>query len=176
MRAVVTHLEIRAPFPLRACEAAEDLPVGMQLDHILAPDIDEYRRVYDLIGSDWYWVNRKQMSDRQLQDIICDPRTEVYYLRFGDRVIGFLELNLRAMPAAEIVFIGLEKTYIGAGLGITLLRTALEKIRAKQAATIRIQTCTLDHPRAILLYQSHGFTPTSRQNVLLRDGRFEVVA
>lgn len=174
MRAAVTLLEMRAPFPERSLAEPAPLPSGLTFSHDPTPELSEYRAVYDLIGSDWYWVNRKAMRDAQLGPLISSDKTEIYYLKSGDRIIGFLELNFRNFPEVEIVFIGLEKTYIGQGLGLFLIRSALKIVQSRNAASIRIQTCTLDHPRAILLYQSHGFTAVSRQNVILKNDRFHI--
>ena len=52
----------------------------------------------------------------------------------------------------------------GAPLGSWLLKTAiLTAWERKCVSKLTVETCTLDHPRALALYQKHGFTPVRRE-------------
>jgi GNAT superfamily N-acetyltransferase len=62
---------------------------------------------------------------------------------------------------------------VGTGLGGRLLKVALAKGWARPGvARMTVNTCTLDHPRALDLYQRAGFVPLrteDRTRTLTRD-------
>ena len=87
----------------------------------------------------------------------------------GLKAIGFVELNLRFFPEIEIVFVGLVRVELGLGLGKKLVHAALHEILKNNPKRVIIQTCTLDHPRALPLYQRFGFRPYDRKEVVIVD-------
>ena len=160
------HMRARVRHPVRVhyldmalprLFAAPQWPKGMQVKRWAQPQPDFYRRLYDEVGRQWHWVSRRYWSDRKLAAELAPPATEIFVLWHKSRPIGFVELNWRLHPTAEIVFLGLVGDAIGSGLGAALLRFALRHIVAKGASMVRIQTCSLDHPRALALYQEVGF-------------------
>ena len=151
----VHYLDMMLPPPQPI--AAPHWPQGMHLKLWAKPQPDFYRRLYDEVGRQWHWVSRRYWSDRRLAAEIAPPATEIFVLWRESRPLGFVEMNWRAHPTAEIVFLGLVAEEIGSGLGAAMLRFALRHIIAKGASKVRIQTCSLDHPRALALYQSAGF-------------------
>jgi thiosulfate/3-mercaptopyruvate sulfurtransferase len=176
MRATVTHLEMHQPFPLATWNAApRELPdqIAFVEAHQLA--LPDYRQLYHDVGDKWFWVNRKHMDDATLATIIHSTSTEIHLLCKNDKNIGFVELNLRNFPSAEIVFVGLIESYIGIGLGRYMLSRALWGLAARGVRKLIIQTCSLDHPNALALYQEFGFAPVSFQRVELRHDRFHVM-
>ena len=48
------------------------------------------------------------------------------------------------------------------GLGRWFLGAALEAAWAHEPQAVVVQTCTLDHPAALPLYQKLGFSPTGQ--------------
>jgi GNAT superfamily N-acetyltransferase len=54
--------------------------------------------------------------------------------------------------------------YLGRGLGFFFLRQSIEIAWAKPISKFLVNTCTLDHPRALPLYQRAGFVPYSRED------------
>jgi len=50
-----------------------------------------------------------------------------------------------------------------------MVRAALTEIAALKAERIIIQTCTLDHPNALPLYQRLGFQAYDRKQVVIID-------
>ena len=85
---------------------------------------------------------------------------------------GFFMIETKG-ETADLAFFGLVPEAVGQGLGEWLLRTAV--LTAWQREGVRrmtVQTCTLDHPRALRSYQKAGFTPVRREDhtrVLTRD-------
>ena len=164
---LVTHLAMRAPFLAHGLPTA--LPSGIKLDYqpVMSPSC--YRTLYDAVGRQWHWVNRRGMNEQKLTALIHHPSTEIYTLCDKGQMVGFIELNFKEFPQVEIVFIGLMQDYIGRGLGSVMLAHALEIIYAKSPIRIIIQTCTLDHPSALYLYKKAGFMPYMHKEVIIID-------
>ncbi len=55
--------------------------------------------------------------------------------------------------------------FIGLALGPYLLGQAIEALWQKEPSRVLVNTCTLDHPKALPLYQRFGFRPYDRQEV-----------
>ena len=166
-KTTVTHLEMVPPFLPAAPDAC--WPDGISFTRETDISLAAYRALYDDVGRQWHWVNRRLLTDRQLSAIIHHPATEIFTLKRRDRAIGFVELNFKLFPQVEIVFVGLVKDAIGKGLGSQMLQQAISYIYSRAPSRIIIQTCTLDHPSALPLYQSYGFTPVGRKQVTIID-------
>jgi predicted N-acetyltransferase YhbS len=69
------------------------------------------------------------------------------------------------MPTAELAYFGIMPEFIGMGLGPYLLGQALDMLWHKEPARVLVNTCTLDHPKALPLYQRFGFRPYDQQKV-----------
>jgi GNAT superfamily N-acetyltransferase len=67
------------------------------------------------------------------------------------------------MPNAELAYFGLIPDYIGRGLGGFLLATAIDIAWSKPIERLWVHTNTLDHPRALPLYQQLGFVPYAQE-------------
>jgi len=166
-KTTVTHLEMVPPFLPAAPDAC--WPDGISFTRETDISLAAYRALYDDVGRQWHWVNRRLLTDRQLSAIIHHPATEIFTLKRRDRAIGFVELNFKLFPQVEIVFVGLVNDAIGKGLGSQMLQQAISYIYSRAPSRIIIQTCTLDHPSALPLYQSFGFTPVGRKQVTIID-------
>jgi GNAT superfamily N-acetyltransferase len=159
---IVTYLEMleRGSLPHivpktrnHALIGAHDITVGF------------YRYLYDAVGRPWYWTDRKELSDAELATIIQDEAVETYVLYVGGVPAGFYELDFRTMPTAELAYFGIMPEFIGMGLGPYLLGQALDMLWHKEPARVLVNTCTLDHPKALPLYQRFGFRPYDQQKV-----------
>ena len=123
------------------------------------PPLHFYRYLYDAIGRDHIWVDRKRKSDEELAAIIHDDLTEIYVLYVDGAPAGFAELNFREPGICELVYLGLTPDSVGGGLGEYLLAQAIDIAWQHPITKMKVQTCTLDHPRALGLYQRMGFVP-----------------
>jgi len=125
-----------------------------------------YRYLYDAVGRPWYWTDRKKLSDEELAAIIQDEAVETYVLYVGGVPAGFYELDFRSLPAtAELAYFGIMPEFIGMGLGPYLLGQALDMLSHNEPKRVLVNTCTLDHPKALPLYQRFGFRPYDQQKV-----------
>ena len=88
VKTTVTYLEMRSP-PRRPATRA---PLGkLAIMRAERPTVSFYRYLYNTIGEEWYWSERRQAGDEVLRAIIRHP--EVWasvdpngYIQIGDRV------------------------------------------------------------------------------------------
>ena len=122
------------------------------------PPLDYYRYLYRLVGDPWKWVSRRRMKDDTLRTIIHDSKVYIYVLYADGAPAGFAEIDARYDDACEIKFFGLSPNFTGCGLGRFFLTNIIELAWSLGAPRVKLETCTLDHPAALPLYQKMGFT------------------
>ncbi|MFN0024520.1 MAG: GNAT family N-acetyltransferase [Parvularculaceae bacterium] len=137
------------------------------------PPLHFYRYLYDLIGRPWHWVSRKKLIDADLAAIIHDPGTLLYVLYAGGVPAGMGEIDAARLPVAEIRFFGLAPDFIGNGFGPYFLANVIDLAWSTGAKEVRIETCTLDHPAALPLYQKFGFTVFDQQTGVVDTGTID---
>ena len=136
-------------------------PAGITVALLRAhrPPIAFYRFLYDTVGEPWLWYERRLLADEALEVIIHDDLVEVYVLYADGNPAGFAELDRRAANDIELAYFGIMPGHIGQGLGRYLLRWAIDTAWAHEPKRLWVNTCTLDHPKALPLYQQMGFQP-----------------
>jgi len=127
------------------------------------PPVHFYRYLYNTIGDAYLWVDRRKLSDDELAAIIQHPLVELYVLYVDGCPAGMAELEFREGVAGQVAYFGLVPDFVGRHLGYYFLYQAVSIAWSKPIATLLINTCTLDHPRALPLYQRIGFVPYSRE-------------
>lgn len=121
-----------------------------------------YRYLYEQIGRPHHWHMRRKQSDAAVAAILHAPTTILQILYLGGCPAGFAETVLHEegeSREAELVYFGLLREYQGLGLSRFFLGEALQAAWAENIDRIRIQTNSLDSPRALQLYQQAGFVP-----------------
>jgi ribosomal protein S18 acetylase RimI-like enzyme len=168
---VVTFLEmVSAPTSPPRPTPALKLAV-LRAENIAIPF---YRFLYDEIGTEWVWHSRRRnaMSDAALRALLHDPGIDLFVLYAGGQPGGFVELDRRRHPQdIEIRYFGLMPWLIGRGAGTFFLDWALREAWRHAPQKVIVDTCTLDHPRALALYQRAGFKPVRQELHPLRDPR-----
>lgn len=159
---VITYLEMTAPPSLPSFT-----PLATQVAVLQAREVTVgfYRYLYDAVGRDWLWTDRKVISDEDLALHLRDPRVEVHVLYVDGAPAGYFELDGREDGVVDLAYFGLIGDYIGRGLGPFLMRHAIETAWAKEPSRLTVNTCTLDHPSALPMYQRCGFQPYRRVEV-----------
>jgi GNAT superfamily N-acetyltransferase len=158
---VVTFLEMAA----RPTMAAPPQPHGkIALLRAQDPPVHFYRYLYDTIGGAYYWVDRKKIDDTALKALLKDPALHLYVLYVDGCPAGMAELDFRNRPMAQLAYFGLIPEYVGRRLGHFFLHQSVLNAWAEPIETLRVNTCTLDHPRALPLYQRVGFVPYTRED------------
>ena len=128
------------------------------------PPVHFYRYLYDTIGGPYYWVDRRRMDDASLAALIQHPLLELYVLYVDGCPAGMAELDFREPGTGLLAYFGLMPEFVGRHLGYFFLYHAVQNAWLKPISTLLVNTCTLDHPRALPLYQRMGFTPYSRED------------
>jgi len=168
MQAVVTYLEMTerptSPTPVRPA-----LPIALMRAE--AMPVSFYRYLYNTVGEDWLWYERRLVDDETLARDIHHPEVEVYVLYVKGAPAGYGELDRRAGETIELEYFGLLPDFIGMKLGGYFLRWLVDQAWAEGAERVTVNTCDLDHPSALQLYQKTGFSVYQRETVEFDDPR-----
>lgn len=151
---LVTYLEMRAPPPGRLRPPPGR---GLEVRRACRPTISFYRYLYENVGRDWTWTERRILGDPELAAIIHHPDDEVNVLFAEGVPAGYAELDRRAPPDVELAYFGLMPEFTRQGLGTFLLDWAIRHAWRAAPRRLWVHTCDLDDPRALDLYQSAGF-------------------
>jgi len=127
------------------------------------PPIHFYRYMYRLVGDPYNWVSRNRLDDDALVAIIHDPNVYIYVLYVEGVPGGFAEVDARGASDHEIKFFGLTPDFTGAGLGRYFLTNIIDLAWSHGPKRLLLETCTLDHPAALPLYQRLGFRVFDRK-------------
>jgi GNAT superfamily N-acetyltransferase len=164
IKTTVTFLEMRSEPRLHV-----PTPVNRKLMLMRAekPSIGFYRFLYDAVGHGYHWIDRKQLDDAALAAIINDERIEVWVLYAFGQPAGYFEVNAVKTPVVELGYFGLMPEFHGRGLGKWLLAEAIRACWARKPERVIVETCTLDGPAALPLYQKLGFAPYDRKEKMV---------
>ncbi len=153
MEVLITYLEMTSkPKTMRL-----EVPEGVTVARVHQPAPDLYRHLYKSVGQDYRWTDRSSWSDHQLREALHDPGIELNLLRYQDRPAGYSELDFRQPGQAQLAYFGLLPNFLGLGLGRYLLSWTIERAWCEPIERLWVHTCSLDHPRALMVYQKAGF-------------------
>lgn len=160
---VVTYLEMparpRAPTPPR--------PVNQNIALLAAtdPPVEYFLYLYQTVGAPYEWTDWLQSPQEEAQDFVGNPNISLYSLMLDGWPGGFFMLDSRETGTCDLAYFGLAPQAVGRGLGHWFLATAVETGWDRPGTErMTVNTCTLDHPRALGLYQKIGFQPIRRED------------
>ncbi|MGH7524164.1 MAG: GNAT family N-acetyltransferase [Gemmatimonadales bacterium] len=165
---VITYLELPA-LGSAFRPAARELPPDCELQLERPPEAARIAgEMYRCVGAEYYWLDRIRWTDDQWREVVDQPGVELWTARIGARIAGYYELHGDA-SAVEIKYFGLTPPFIGQGVGGPLLSAAVRRALAIGPGTVKLNTCTLDHPAALANYLARGFAPvrTARERRVL---------
>lgn len=156
----VTYLEAAEPAP-----PAGPAPEGLSLVRSEAPPAWWFLALYDAVGSAYHWTDAHRRPRAEIEAFVEHPRTALWTLMGRGWPQGFFLLDASASPRCDLAYFGLVPEAVGQGLGRWFLRAALERAWAMPGtARVTVNTCTLDHPRALPNYLGAGFQVLRRQH------------
>ncbi|HAH09997.1 MAG TPA: GNAT family N-acetyltransferase [Alphaproteobacteria bacterium] len=123
------------------------------------PPLRFYRYLYDAVGHPYHWVARKRWADAELAAAVHDPKVEISVLYARGIPAGFFELDFRKSGECDLAYFGLTPDFTGRRLGPFMLSAAIDAAWSREIERMTVNTNTLDHPRALPLYQRMGFSP-----------------
>ena len=149
-------------------------PQGKKTSLIRAykPTLSFYRYLYNTIGEPWLWWERRTLSDDELLQIIQDENVEIYVLYYDGVPAGYAELDRRTPKEIDLAYMGLIPDFIGQKLGPYLLSSVIDIAWSYEPKRLTVNTCSLDHPRALSVYQKHGFNIYDRNIKIIDDPKF----
>lgn len=161
----VTFLEMAAPpahYP--------SLPYNRQVALLRARDIPLhfYRYLTDRVGRKWHWVSALGLSDEELAAGIHHADRDIRVLYLDGSPAGFFDLKQHLPDEVELAYFGMMEHATGQGLGRWFLGAAVAACWSYGPKRVVVQTCTLDHPAALPLYQKLGFQPVGQKKEVIR--------
>ncbi|MDA8584776.1 GNAT family N-acetyltransferase [Rhodobacteraceae bacterium] len=167
----VTYLE------MNACPSFDwpHLPLGSTAALLRAenPPVWWFLTLYDAVGRDYAWEDIHTWEHAKIKGWLTQDTMTLYTLLDHGWPQGFFMLEDQGDGICDLAYFGMVPEAVGRGLGSWLLKTAI--LTAWDRDGIRkltVNTCTLDHRRALALYQKNGFMPVRREEnsrVLTRD-------
>lgn len=154
----VTRLEMASPSTV-----AVPLPSGIRLAIMLAENmpVHLYRYLYEVIGKPHHWMLRRMQSDDKVASVLQAEETRILLLYVDGCPAGFAEMRLNLPESVDLLYFGLVPDYQGRGLAKFFFAEVLAAAWSQSPQKLKLETNTLDSPRALQLYQRMGFSPVS---------------
>lgn len=121
----------------------------------------KYRQAFIDLNKQWieHYFRVEEMDIQQLehaQENIIDVGGEIFIVTMGESVVGVCAMVPHGVDCYELAKMAVSPSVRGKGLGDTLMITAIEWARKKEARRILLLSNTVLTP-AITLYKKHGF-------------------
>ena len=122
------------------------------------PDASINHRFYVEIGAHWKWIDRLSWSKEEWKNYVSQTNIITGVGMIDGNEIGFFELKMEDNGDLEIVYFGLLSSYLGQGLGSSLLTETIRQAwNLPHTKRIWLHTCTNDHEHALSNYEARGF-------------------
>ena len=168
----ITYLEM----PDNPVLAPAPMPDGLTLERAEGAPVWFFLAMYDAVGRDYEWRDRFRQAEEEpeaLAAFVNHPAVEMWVAYGRGWPWGFFMLDWSGEDVCDLAYFGLVPEAVGTGLGRALLQTAIAMGWARDGVhRMTVNTCDLDHPRALGLYRKMGFVPIrteDRTRVLYRD-------
>ncbi len=165
---VITYLEMKAPPPPRPKHQPHH---QLALLRLAKPSVPFYRYLYAAVGEPWFWYERRLLTDEELAARIGAKGIEISVLYADGEPAGYIEMDYADPLDVNLAYFGLVPHFVGHGLGGFFLARALDEAWRRGPSRLWVHTCTLDHPRALRLYQRTGFVPYKQETKVIDDPR-----
>ena len=143
-------------------------PVNIQTALLCAetPPTDYFLYLYQTVGAEHEWTDWLQRPREDVEAFVENPKVLLYTLMVEGWPGGFFMLDASEEGCCDLAYFGLVPQAVGRKLGHWFLATAVECGWAQPGTErMTVNTNTLDHPRALGLYQRIGFRPIRRETL-----------
>ena len=158
----VTFLEMAEP--PRGAPAPPPAGGPYALMRAASPPVHYFLYLYQTVGAAYRWEDMLALPEAELVAEVTDPKLELYTLLCAGAPGGFFQLDFRAARRCDLAYFGLMPELIGRGVGPWLLDAAVREAWGRGIDVMSVNTCTLDHPKALATYQRAGFSPVRRED------------
>jgi len=153
--------------------AALAMPADVRLEVAQNPPVWFFLSLYGAVGRDYEWVDKFDDDPEDLRAYLQNPDMQLTTACRHGWPQGFFLLDWRLPGICDLAYFGLVPEAVGTGIGAKLLAAAIQAGWARAGVTrMTLNTCTLDHPRALQVYLNAGFRPVHTEEhvrVLTRD-------
>ncbi len=153
MNVTVYHLEMASPARLVPPSRAVS---GLEVREVPS-DPALIRRFYLTVGERFHWVDRRPWTLHDWTEWAEGTALTTLVAWVDRREAGFAVLDRQAGGETDLAYFGLLGEFIGKGYGSAFLHHTVGRAWALGARRVRLHTCTLDHPSALLGYVARGF-------------------
>lgn len=158
---IVTFLEMTARPKGPFARLPMNAPVS--LIRAVAPPLRWFFHLYDGVGEHHAWTDRHHEDPAKVLAFLHDPNVSLFSLMHDGWPGGFFMLDHRKPGVCDLAYFGVAPQLLGRGYGKWLLGEAIQTGWDREGTTrMSVNTCTLDHARALPLYQRMGFSPVRR--------------
>jgi GNAT superfamily N-acetyltransferase len=164
----VWHMELASPEEFRPSLKRPRYALAQMTR--LAPEF--LRFLYQTVGGPYHWTDRLSWAPERWAQRLVDPDVEVWVAWDEGAPVGYFELASHSDGTAEVAYFGLLPHATGQGHGGPLLSDAVRRAWELEAKRVYVNSCSLDHPRAMDNYQARGFR-VFREEVKEREVRGE---
>jgi len=161
---IVTCLQMHAPSHHFVPPPAN---LGLSLMKAEKPTPHYYRYLYNAVGDNYHWVDRRHLDDDKLTALIHSDSVDIFAAYSKGVPAGFFEIDDRGDGELWLAYFGVIPDFHGRGIGKWLLAEAIDEAFNREPEVFRVETCTLDDPRALPLYQKMGFRPYERREKIM---------
>ena len=136
---------------------ANEAPDGIEVNEARVKQHQFNRFLYELVGGPWQWTDKLEWSEAQWRDYAERDNLRTWVAWVDGSPAGYFELEKGSDGSVDLAYFGLAEMFIGRGFGGYFLSFAIDAAWNWGADRITVNTCTLDHPRALDNYRSRGF-------------------
>ena len=153
MPVTIWHMELTSPGEFRPSLKRPRYALARMTT--AAPEF--LRFLYQTVGEEWHWTDRLAWTRDQWAARLADAEVEVWTAWDEGAPVGYFELARHSDGTLEIAYFGLLPHATGQGHGGPLLSDAVRRAWELEAKRVYVNSCSLDHPRAMDNYQARGF-------------------
>lgn len=150
----IRYLELASPGGLRPRRSSSP---DIRFARVTPPIPELNRFFYMAMGGPWFWLERREWSPSEWSEYVGSAAVETWVLSSAGVPAGYVELERLRSGDVELKYFGLLAAFTGRGLGAHLLTEAVERAWTMGASRVILNTCNLDHPRALANYLARGF-------------------
>ncbi|MDJ1016881.1 MAG: GNAT family N-acetyltransferase [Paracoccaceae bacterium] len=143
------------------------LPVGADVVLLKCeePPVWWFLALYDAVGKDYAWEDVHDWEHGKIADWLEKDQMSLFVLMGHGWPQGFFLLEDAGAGIVDLAYFGMVPEAVGKGVGTWLLKTAVLTAWDRPGTEkLTVNTCTLDHPRALQTYQKAGFNAVRRED------------